>query len=47
MPRIRRTFGKKTRKFDEQTFENDFRFPPKPDSYYLCVYYDNKIYGAE
>ena len=34
MPRIRRTFGKKTRKFDEQTFENDFRFPPKPDSYY-------------
>ena len=34
MPRIRRTFGKKTRKFDEQTFENDFRYPPKPDSYY-------------
>ena len=27
--RIRRTFGKKTRKFDEQTFENDFRFPPQ------------------
>ena len=27
MPRIRRTFGKKTRKFDEQTFENDFRYP--------------------
>ena len=34
MPRIRRTLGIKTRKFDEQTFENNFRFPPKPDSYY-------------
>ena len=34
MPRIRKTLGKKTRKFDEQTFENDFRYPPKPDSYY-------------
>jgi len=49
MPRIRRTFGKKTRKFDEQTFENDFRYPPKPDSYYdvkekgMCRWCDNVI----
>ena len=49
MPRIRRTFGKKTRKFDEQTFENDFRYPPKPDSYYdvkekgVCRWCDNVI----
>ena len=37
MPRIRRTFGIKSRKYDEQTFENNFRFPPKPDSYYKNV----------
>ena len=34
MPRIRRTLGIKSRKFDEQTFENDIRYTPKPDSYY-------------
>ena len=49
MPRIRKTLGKKTRKFDEQTFENDFRYPPKPDSYYdvkekgICRWCDNII----
>ena len=49
MPRIRRTFGIKSRKFDEQTFENNFRFPPKPDSYYnvkekgICRWCDNII----
>jgi len=32
MPRIRKTLGKKTRKFDYH--ENDYRYPPKPDSYY-------------
>ena len=34
MPRIRRTFALKSREFDDQTFENNFRYPPKPDSYY-------------
>ena len=49
MPRIRRTFAIKSRKFDEQTFENNFRFPPKPDSYYdvkemgVCRWCDNVI----
>ena len=49
MPRIRRTLGIKSRKFDEQTFENNFRFPPKPDSYYnvkekgICRWCDNII----
>ena len=49
MPRIRRTLGIKSRKFDEQTFENDFRYPPKPDSYYdvkekgMCRWCDNVI----
>jgi len=32
MPRIRRTLGRKTRKFDYH--EKDYRYPPKPDSYY-------------
>ena len=49
MPRIKRTLGIKTRKFDEQTFENNFRFPPKPDSYYdvkekgICRWCDGVI----
>jgi len=49
MPRIKRTFGIKSRDFDEQTFENDFRYPPKPDSYYdvkekgVCRWCENII----
>ena len=34
MPRIRRTFALKSRESDDQTFENNFRYPPKPESYY-------------
>ena len=34
MPRIRRTFALKSREFDDQTFENNFRYTQKPDSYY-------------
>ena len=32
MPKIRRTLGLKQREFDYH--ENDYRYPPKPDSYY-------------
>ena len=37
MPRIRRTFALKSREFDDQTFENNFRFK---------TYYDVKEKGV-